>query len=112
MSSQKGCELEVIERSVTFEKNGVQSTVNPWAAGQIIGLQNDQVGSLVWSDVVEASNPVGGVNYSIGESGILIKQYRLVRPSLKQVTASESVSLPVIAGVNQIYKLDTTAITV
>lgn len=110
--STYGFELEAIERSVVFEKNGVQQTVNPWAAGQIIGIQNDQVGSLVWTDVVEASNPVGGVNYAKGENGLLIKQYRLVRPSLKQVTASEAVAMPVIAGVNQIYKLDTTAITV
>lgn len=110
--STYGFELEAIERSVTFEKNGVATTVNPWAIGQVIGLQNDQVGSLVYSDVVEASNPVGGVNYSTGENGILIKQYRLVRPSLKQVTASEAVSMPVISGVNSIYKLDTTALSV
>lgn len=110
--STYGFELEAIERTVTFEKNGVAITANPWAAGQIIGLQNDQVGSLVWSDVVEASNPVGGVDYAVADNGILLKQYRLVRPSLKQVTASEAVCLPVVSGVNAIYKLDTTAITV
>lgn len=110
--STYGFELEAIERSVTFEKNGTPITVNPWAAGQVIGLTNDQVGSLVWSDVEESNAPVGGVNYSSGENGILIKQYRLVRPSLKQVTASEAVSMPVISGVNSIYKLDTTTLAV
>lgn len=110
--SNYGWKLEVITRSVTYEINGVTQTINPWAAGQIVGLSSEQVGSLVWSDVEESASPVAGVNYSTGENGILIKQYKLVRPSLKQITASEAVSMPVISDVNRIYKLDTTAVAV
>lgn len=107
-----GFELEVITRTVTYEVNGVQTTVNPWATGQVVGIVSDNLGSLVYSDVEENTARVAGVNYSNGENNILIKQYRLVRPSLKQVTASEAVSLPVISEVNRIYKLDTTTAAV
>lgn len=106
LQTNYGFELEVITRSVVYEKNGVKQTINPWKAGQIVGLTDDNVGSLVYTDLAEATNPVAGVNYSTVENSIMIKQYRLVRPSLKQVTASESMSLPVISEVERIYKLD------
>jgi hypothetical protein len=106
--SRFGFGFEVVNRSVTYEINGVKQTIKPWAAGQIVFLTNEQVGTLVWTDVEEMNNPVGGVTYSRAEDFILLKQYRLVRPSLKQITASEAVALPVIADVQNIYKLDTT----
>lgn len=105
--SYSGIVFEEINRSVTYEVNGVKTTVKPWATGQLIFLSSDQVGSLVWSDVEEMEAPVGGVNYARAEDFILISQYRTVRPSLKQWTAAQAVALPVINGFN-IYKLDST----
>lgn len=107
--SYSGIEFVEINRSVTFEVNGVKTTVKPWATGQLIFLSADQVGTLVWSDVEEMDAPVGGVNYARAEDFILISQYRTVRPSLKQWTAAQAVAMPVINGAN-IYKLDTTAV--
>lgn len=104
-----GVQFEEINRSVTFEVNGVKTTVKPWAAGQVIFLSSENIGSLVWSDVEEMEAPVGGVVYARAEEFILISQYRTIRPSLKQYTASQAVALPVINGSN-IYKLDTTAV--
>ena len=101
-----GWEIESIDRSVTYEINGVKKTVNPWKVGSVIGLTSDKVGSLVFSEVEENTARVGGVNYSAGENNILIKQFRLVRPSLKQITAAEAVSMPVIADVDRIYMFD------
>lgn len=102
-----GWVIEPIERSVTYEIDGVQTTVNPWKAAQVVGLTSEKVGSLVYSEVEENTARVAGVDYAQGENNILIKQFRLVRPSLKQITASEAVSMPVISEVNRIYKLDT-----
>lgn len=107
-----GWEIETVERPVTYEINGVQTTKDPWKAGQIVGVVSDKVGSLVYSEVEENTARVAGVNYSAGENNILLKQFRLVRPSLKQITASEAVSLPVISEVNRIYKLDVTVLAV
>lgn len=109
MNDNYGVEFEVINRSVTFEVNGVKKAVKPWKAGQVIFLTQDQVGTLVYSDVEEMSAPVGGVTYATAEDMVLIAQYRTARPSLRQYTSSQAVALPVIDK-NVVYKLDTTAI--
>lgn len=109
LQSEYGFTVEVINRSITVQINGVKKTFNPWAAGQVIGLTQDQVGTLVWSDVEEMSAPVGGVFYERAEDFILISQYRTARPSLKQWTGSQAVAIPVI-NQEYVFKLDTTAI--
>lgn len=101
--------FEVMNRSVTFEVNGVKKTLKPWGAGQVVILTAEQVGTLVWSDVEEMTAPVGGVNYTRAEDFILISQYRTARPSLRQYTGSQAVVLPVIDK-NVVYKLDTKAV--
>lgn len=110
LETQWGFQLEIIERNVMVEINGVQQSINPWAAGQVIGINNENVGALVWAKVAEMDFPVGGVTYQrAGQGGnILVKKYRQVEPALSESTASESRSLPVIGNVNQIFKLDTT----
>lgn len=107
-----GYALEVIDRTVTYEVNGVQTTLEPWKDGQVVGVNTEIVGSLVYSDVEEYSAQVEGVTYALGENNLVVKQYRLVRPSLKQVTASEAVSMPVLSEIDRMYKLDTTAVAV
>lgn len=108
--SQWGYQFEIIERQVMVEINGVQTAVTPWEAGQVIGINNENIGALVWAKVAEMDFPVGGVSYQRAGTNnyILVKKYRAVRPSLAEFTASESRSLPVIGNVNQIFKLDST----
>lgn len=110
MSSRYGVTFMVINRSVTVQVNGVKKTIKPWAVGQLVFLTQMQVGDLVWSDVEEMSQPVGGVVYSRAEEFVLISQYKSIRPSLKHWTAAQAVALPVINGFN-IYKLDSTALS-
>jgi hypothetical protein len=108
LQSEYGFVIEEVKRSIKYEVNGVQTSIQPWAAGQIVFLQDGLIGDLVWSEVEEMSSPVGGVNYSIAEDFILISQYGAKRPSLKLWTDAQAVALPVINGYN-VYKLDTTA---
>lgn len=106
LQTEHGFVIEEIKRSVKYEVNGVQTVVQPWAAGQVTFLQSGLIGDLVYSEVEEMSTPVGGVNYSTAEDFILISQYAAKRPSLKQWTDAQAVALPVINGFN-VYKLDT-----
>lgn len=110
VQTQWGYTFEIIQRNVMVEINGVQQSINPWATGQVIGINNESIGALVWSKVAEMDFPVDGVVYQrAGQGGnILVKKYRQVEPALSESTASESRSFPVIGNVNQIYKLDTT----
>lgn len=108
VSSIYGFRFEIVERTCKYQINGVNTDVNPWEAGQIIALNNTNVGDLVWSLLAEAQRPVAGVAYQVADEFILARKYHTVRPSFAEFTASQSRALPVIAAVNQIYKLDTT----
>ncbi|MDR2274357.1 MAG: hypothetical protein LBF27_25845 [Sphingobacterium sp.] len=107
LQTEYGFVIEVVDRSIRYEINGVFTDVDPWATGQVIFLQAGKFGDLVWSDVEEMHTPVGGVNYSTAEQFILISQYAAKRPSLRFWTDAQAVALPVINGYN-ILKLDTT----
>ena len=105
-----GVTVEIIKKTSVYEKDGVQTVVNPWEAGQIIGLTEGAVGTFVWSEVAEMNFPSNACNYQRAgaQNFILVKKYRTVDPALAEFTASESRALPVIAA-EKIFKLDTTA---
>lgn len=106
--SKWGYVFEVVERTCRYQIDGVDTDYQPWEAGQIIGINNNNIGKLVWSTLAEMNAPVGGVNYQIADEFILASKYRVNRPSLAEFTSSQSRVVPVISAVNQIYKLDTT----
>lgn len=109
--SNLGFTFEIIERTVRTEINGKITIVNPWESGRIIGITSEDLGALVYTDLAESAHQVAGVNYNkAGNEGyILTKQFRMNRPSLKEITASESMSLTVLSNVNEIYSFDSTA---
>lgn len=104
-----GFVFEVIERVTRYQIDGVDYDVQPWAPGQIIGINNENLGDVVWSFLAEMNAPVAGVVYQRADEFILASKYRVNRPSLAEFTSSQSRAVPVIANVAQIYKLDTTA---
>lgn len=99
--------LVVVDRSVIFEKNGVQKSKKPWNADRMIFLCSDVVGSLVWGSLAEATNPVEGVKYATVDQYKLISKYSKTDP-LQEFTNGQSLVLPVIEDVDQIYVLDCT----
>lgn len=109
-SSKYGFNFKIIERSVVTEKDGVRTVVKPWASRQIVGLTSDNVGTLSWGTLAEMNHPVEKVNYTTVQDYILLSKYRENRPSLAEFTSSQGLALPVIANVNAIYTLDTTAV--
>ena len=109
--SKWGFVFEVVERTCRYQINGVDTDYQPWEAGQIIGINNNSLGSLVWSDVAEMNAPVAGVTYQRADQFILASKFRLNRPSLAEFTNSQARVAPVISATRQIYKLDSTATT-
>lgn len=103
-----GFVFEVVDRTSVYQINGQNTAVNPWEAGQVIAINNDNLGSLVWSFLAEAQRPIDGVTYQTVDQFILASQYHTRKPSFAEVTSSQSRAVPVIAAVNQIYKLDST----
>lgn len=97
--------LVVVDRSVIFEKNGVQKSKKPWNAERMVFLCSDMVGSLVWGSLAESTNPVDGVKYAIVDQYKLISKFSKTDP-LQEFTNGQSLVLPVIEDVDQIYVLD------
>lgn len=107
LKNEYDADFELVDRSVIVEKNGKQHSVKPWNAEHLIFLCNDEVGSLVWGTLAEATNPVGGVKYSTIDNYKLISKYSKNEPSLQEVTAGQALVVPVIEDVDQIYMLAT-----
>lgn len=97
--------VEEVDRTVIFEKNGKQKSVKPWNAERIIFLCNEEVGSLVYGTLAEATNPVEGVKYATVDEYKLISKYSKTDP-LQEFTNGQALVLPVIEDVDQIYILD------
>jgi len=109
-SSRYGFVFEKVDRSVRYEKNGVQSIVKPWAAGNVVFLTSDQVGSLVYATLAEQNHPVANVTYANADGFILVSKYRLNKPSLSEYTSSQARVVPVINNVDAIYLLESTVV--
>ena len=71
----------------------------------MVFLCSDTVGSLVWGTLAEATNPVEGVKYATVDQYKLISKYSTTDP-LRETTNGQSLVLPVIEDVDQIYVLD------
>lgn len=112
VSAKWGYIFEVVERTTRYQINGVDTDVQPWAAGQIVGINNERLGDVVWSFLAEMNSPVAGVVYQRADEFILASKYRVNRPSLAEFTSSQSRAVPVIADVKQIYHMDSTETTI
>ncbi|MDM8174781.1 major capsid protein [Olivibacter sp. 47] len=105
LKDQLGFEIEIVERKVTVQKNGVDKDVTPWDDGAIIFTKSGLVGSLVWARLAEASRPVPGVTYQVADEYILASKFSTNRPSLKEFTTAQARAIPVIGNVDNIYLL-------
>lgn len=105
--TQFGFPVEIVDRSVITEKNGVQTAKKPWKDGTIVFVTSAKVGSLVWTRLAEMNHPVAGVSYQTADNYILVSKYRENRPALREYTTSQARVLPVIANPDGIYTLDT-----
>lgn len=97
--------IVVVDRSVIFEKDGMQKSKKPWNADRMVFLCSDIVGSLVWGSLAEATNPVEGVKYATVDQYKLISKFSKTDP-LQEFTNGQALVLPVIEDVDQIYVLD------
>jgi hypothetical protein len=102
-----GLQIRIVDRSVTYEIDGNKTTVKPWATGQVVLTDSENVGSLVWSTLAEANHPVSGVTYTTADNFILASKYRQNKPSLGEFTSAQARVAPVITGVEGIFVLDT-----
>lgn len=105
--SEFGAGIEIVERSVTRQRNGVDTTYKPFKDGMVTAITENRVGSLVWSRLAEAMHPVPCVSYETADEMILVSKFRINRPSLAELTNSQARVCPVLDNVESIYLLNT-----
>ncbi|KAA6303133.1 MAG: hypothetical protein EZS26_000736 [Candidatus Ordinivivax streblomastigis] len=98
--------IQIVDRTIINEKDGVRTTVTPWSDGKVILTTSPQVGVLAWARLAEQDSPVQGVSYQTAEDYILVSKFRQNRPSLAEFTTSQARVVPVICNVEQIYQID------
>ncbi len=104
--SKWNIKLTRISRSIKTEINGIKKNHSPWKKGNMTFVCDDELGSLVWTNVAESTRPVEGVVYQTADEFILAKKYSTTDP-LREFTASEAMVVPVLNNVDRIYTLDT-----
>lgn len=97
--------FEIVNRSIQFEKDGRKKSVKPWAEHRLIFVCNDQIGSLVYGTLAEATNKVEGVLYQLIDDFKLISKYSLTNP-LREMTGGQAKAACIIEDVDQIYVYD------
>lgn len=105
--SDFGAEIQIVERSVTRQRNGVDTTYKPWKDGAVTAITENKIGSLVWAKLAEMNHPVAGVAYTTADEYILVAKFRENRPSLAEITNSQARVCPVLDNVEAIYLLNT-----
>ena len=100
-----GYGIQIINRTIVFEKDGKQHSVKPWNNDRLVFRCSEIVGSLVWGTLAEATNPVEGVKYATVDKYKLISKYSKNDP-LQEFTSGQALVLPVIEDVDQIYVID------
>lgn len=105
--SRWGFPIEIVDRAIRTEANGVQTVKKPWQEGMVVFVTSTNLGGLVWTRLAEMNHPVSGVSYQTVDQYILVSKYRVNRPSLREYTTSQARVLPVIANPYGIYTLDT-----
>lgn len=97
--------FEIVNRSIQFEKDGRKKSVKPWAEHRLIFVCNEQIGSLVYGTLAEATNKVEGVIYQLIDDFKLISKYSLTNP-LREMTGGQAKAACIIEDVDQIYVYD------
>lgn len=110
--TELGAEIEIVDRSVSVERDGDVTSIIPWEAGRVIGVTTNDLGDRVWAQLAEKLQPVPGVSYQTADEFILVSKYRSNTPSLMEVTNSQARVVPVLYNVQYIYSLDSTITTV
>ena len=99
------CRLHRVARKIKTEVNGVKNSYSPWQEGIISFTCDEKLGKLVWTNTVEASRPVPGVEYQTADQFILLSRYSVNDP-LQEFTSSQAMVVPVLDNVDRIYTID------
>lgn len=104
-NSQFKVQIQIMDRTVTHERNGVRTTVPTWTPNKVVFLTSTKVGRLVWSKLAEATRPSKKVEYTFVDQYIMTKLWRDEEPFAENISV-QGLALPIIDNTGSIYVLD------
>lgn len=105
MEANHSLTIQIINRTVTVERDGVRKVLKPWEAGMVVLAPSGKLGSLVWGTLAEENHPDKKVTYQKADSYILVSKYAKNDP-IREFTSSQALAVPVIDEIESIYHLD------
>lgn len=105
LQSNYNITITIVNRSVTFEKNGTRTVKYPWTENAVVFLTQMQVGTLTYGRLAEEDHPAKTVDYTKVANYILLSKYHKNDP-IREFTSSQALVLPVIDNMDSIYILD------
>lgn len=106
LNANYGLTIEIVDRTVRTEKNGVQTLTKPWATGQIVFCNDGAIGDLTWGNTAEKTNPAKQAMYQTVDEYILVSKYSALDP-ITEYTAAQALVVPIVNNVQSIFILDT-----
>lgn len=107
LADKFGMTIQIVDRTVTLERDGVRTPYRPWAADRVVFTSGTDVGSLTYGILAEAQNPNKAVSYAKADDYVLLSKWHSVDP-YSEFTSSQALVVPVIDNVDSIYVIDTT----
>lgn len=109
LSDDLGVQIIIINKSISYEKNGVTTSVKPFAKDTVVFLNSLNVGSLVWgrlSAMARLEMLRKTSDREVVDDYILVSKYSEDEP-LREFTKSEALVVPVLDNVDSIFILNT-----
>jgi hypothetical protein len=106
--AEYGYVFQIVDRTVTAERDGIRTAYKPFAANAVVALTTDVVGTLTYSFLAEMSKPVAGVEYQTLDSFILVSKFSTNRPALAEFTTSQARVVPVVG--ETVYLMDSATV--
>lgn len=100
-----GVDFIVVDRQISYEKNGKRGKYKPWNKDKVVFLQDERVGALVYGTLPEEQAEIAGVVKSKPQPYSLLRKYSTLSP-YTEATEIMGIVAPIIEGADSIYVLD------
>ena len=105
LAGDKGYQINVIDRTVKFERDGVREVKDCWADGMVVGTVDLSLGKLIYTDLAEERFPDEDVVYQKVGSYTLVSRWHENDP-IREYTSSQAACLPVLQDMDSLFYLN------
>lgn len=106
LQSEYGVVINVIDRTVQFERDGNREVKDCFADNMVVGTVDLNLGTLTYTDLAEETYSASQVQYNKAGSYTLVSKYHKNDP-IREFTSSQARVLPVLQDVDSLFYLNT-----